>query len=54
MAGIGFTLRDLLRRDDLLGAMRGYGHSAVVACAPWLFTALTLAGLTVLGPKFTT
>lgn len=54
MAGIGFALRDLVRRDDLLSVIRGYGHSAIIACAPWLFTVMTLAALTVLGPRFTT
>jgi len=54
MAGIGFVLRDLVRRDDLLGVARAYGHSTVISCAPWLFTVLTLAALTLLGPRFTT
>jgi uncharacterized membrane protein len=49
MAGIGFELRKLLRRDDLLGILQGYGHSALAATGPWLITILTLAGVTFLG-----
>jgi uncharacterized membrane protein len=49
MAGIGFELRKLLRRDDLLGILQGYGHSALAATGPWLLTILTLAGIGFLG-----
>jgi uncharacterized membrane protein len=49
MAGIGFELRRLLRRDDLIGILQGYGHSALAATGPWLITILTLAGITFLG-----
>lgn len=53
MAGIGFILRDLVRQDDLLGVLRAFGHSAIISCAPWLITVVTLAGLSVLGTRFT-
>lgn len=49
MAGIGFELRKLLRRDDLLGILQGYGHSALASTGPWLLTILTLAGIGLLG-----
>jgi polysaccharide biosynthesis protein PelG len=49
MAGIGFELRKLLRRDDLLGIVQGYGHSALASTGPWLLTILTLAGMGFLG-----
>lgn len=42
MAGIGFTLRRLVRRDDLLGVVQGYVYSALVSTGPWLFTILAL------------
>lgn len=45
MAGIGFELRKLLSRDDLLGVVQGYGHSAVSAAGPWMLTAATLAAI---------
>jgi polysaccharide biosynthesis protein PelG len=44
MAGIGFALRTLVERDDLSARLQGYGHAAVVAAGPWLFTVLALAG----------
>jgi polysaccharide biosynthesis protein PelG len=43
MAGIGFALRRLVERDDLTAGLQGYGHAAVVAAGPWLFTVLALA-----------
>lgn len=49
MAGIGFELRKLLRQDDLLGIVRGYGHSAWTATGPWLLTILMLGGIVFLG-----
>lgn len=49
MAGIGFELRKLLRRDDLMGVLQGYAHSALTATGPWLLTILTLSGMVFLG-----
>jgi uncharacterized membrane protein len=45
MAGIGFTLRRLTRRDDLVGAVIGYGHSVFISAGPWLLTVLALVGI---------
>lgn len=47
MAGIGFALRKLARRDDLLGILQGYAHSALVSAGPWVFTVLALAAVSV-------
>lgn len=52
MAGIGFELRKLLRQDDLLGIVRGYGHSALTATGPWLLTIVMLAGIVFLGGPY--
>lgn len=49
MAGIGFALRKLARRDDLLGVLQGYAHSAFITSGPWMFTILALAGINLLG-----
>lgn len=49
MAGIGFALRKLARRDDLLGIVQGYAHSAFITSGPWMFTILALAGINVFG-----
>lgn len=51
MAGIGFALRKLARRDDLLGVLQGYAHSAFITSGPWLFTILALAGINILGKE---
>ncbi len=43
MAGIGFELNKLARRDDLLGIAGAYLHSAFAIAGPWLFTVVALA-----------
>jgi uncharacterized membrane protein len=43
MAGIGFELNKLAKRDDLLGVAGAYLHSAFAIAGPWLFTVLALA-----------
>jgi len=48
MAGIGFSLRDLARRDDVLGTLRAFMHATLVAAGPWLVTILCLGTLSVL------
>jgi len=47
MAGVGFALRRLAERGDLLGVVQAYAHSAAASSGPWLFTILCLATLTV-------
>src|SRR5580658_1324703 len=49
MAGIGFELRKLLARDDLIGIAEGYGHAAIATSGPWLFTILALGAILFLG-----
>ena len=46
MAGIGFQLRKLSRQDTLSSVVMAAGHAAVIAAGPWLFTILSLAGIT--------
>lgn len=43
MAGIGFELNKMARRDDLMGLMGAYLHSAFAIAGPWLFTVVALA-----------
>ena len=52
MAGIGFVLKRLASRDDLLGVVRAYTHSAMAACGPWLFTVIALGSITLLYEDF--
>lgn len=42
MAGIGFELRRLSRRDQLLGPMAAVAHAALIAAGPWLYTILAI------------
>ena len=48
MAGIGFTLRTLVNQDNLLGVIQGYSYAALISAGPWLFTILSLGGITLL------
>ena len=52
MAGVGFVLRKLSRRDDLAGALMGYFYAAVIACGPWIFTIMSLGVLVFIGNQF--
>lgn len=42
MAGIGFVLRRLARKETLTGSLQGYLHAAVVSTGPWLMTVMAL------------
>ncbi len=54
MAGIGFVLRRLASRGDLLGIAQGYAHASISSSGGWLFTILTLSAITFIGPRFAT
>ena len=45
MAGIGFALRRLAQQDLLSANLRSFGHAAVAASGPWLFTIIALSGI---------
>lgn len=51
MAGIGFAIRKLTGRGDLLGLVGGYAHAAFAASGAWIFTIVALALVTVFGPR---
>jgi uncharacterized membrane protein len=42
MAGIGFVLRKLASKDDYVGILRAYFHSAIAAVGPWIFLVCSL------------
>lgn len=48
MAGIGFELNKMARRDDLMGIAGAYLHSMFAIAGPWLFTVVALAFTTYL------
>lgn len=45
MAGIGFELRRMLRKDSYLAEMSAYLYAAMVSSGPWLMSVLCLAVL---------
>ena len=38
MAGIGFELRRLLRKNTLLGLAQAYTYAGVIGSGPWIFS----------------
>lgn len=46
MAGIGFELRKILKRDSLLSLMQAYTYAAVISSGPWV---LSIVGILVIG-----
>lgn len=48
MAGIGFELNRLARKDDIMGIIGAFLHSAFATAGPWLFTVVALAAITYL------
>lgn len=54
MAGIGFVLRRLTSRGDLIGLAQGYAHASISTSGGWLFTILALSAVTFFGPRFAT
>ena len=51
MAGIGFTLRRLMDKDDLLGLVQAHLHSAMVTAGPWLITILAIGTISIYGAQ---
>jgi len=45
MAGIGFILRKLFRRNDLSGVVEAYLHAIIATSGPWVFTVAALGSL---------
>ena len=47
MAGIGFELRKILRRDSLTGTMTAYGYAGLISAGPLILSivAILLIGL---------
>jgi polysaccharide biosynthesis protein PelG len=46
LAGIGFELRKLLKRESLLGIMRAYGYAGIISSGPWV---LSILGIMLVG-----
>ena len=46
MAGIGFELRKMLRRDSLSGLIGAYAYAGVISSGPWV---LSIVGILLIG-----
>lgn len=46
MAGIGFELRKLLRKEGYGGLLQGYGYAGVISSGPWV---LSILGMFIIG-----
>ncbi len=46
MAGIGFELRKLLRKDSYLGLLQAYGYAGIISSGPWV---LSILGVLLIG-----
>ena len=46
MAGIGFELRKLLKKDSLLGLIQAYSYAGVIGSGPWV---LSIVGILMVG-----
>jgi len=56
MAGIGFELRKLLRRESYVGLLQAYGFASIIGSGPWVLSILgvMLVGIISLGLVFPT
>lgn len=57
MAGIGFELRKLLKRDTLLGMLQAYAYAGIISSGPWILSIvgiliIGLASVTIVVPSF--
>ncbi|MBS1137169.1 MAG: putative rane protein, partial [Proteobacteria bacterium] len=46
MAGIGFELRKLLKKDSLVGLVQAYAYAGVIGSGPWV---LSIIGILIIG-----
>jgi uncharacterized membrane protein len=46
MAGIGFELRKMLRRDNLSGMLGAYAYAGIISSGPWI---LSIVGILLIG-----
>lgn len=52
MAGIGFLLRKLTQKDNLMGIFEGYLYSAFIATGPWLLTIICLGTINLAASQY--
>ncbi len=49
MAGIGFILKKLTQREDLLGLVDAFIRASIISAGPWILTVLTLSTIMMFG-----
>ncbi|MEF1311868.1 exopolysaccharide Pel transporter PelG [Vibrio mytili] len=56
MAGIGFEIRKILKKNTLLSIIEAYGLAGIISSGPWILTilAMLIIGLVTLGMSFPT
>ncbi|MEO5334885.1 MAG: exopolysaccharide Pel transporter PelG [Magnetococcus sp. YQC-5] len=52
MAGIGFILRRLAQKDDLLSVALSYSYAFIISSGPWILTSITVVCALMLGSTF--
>jgi polysaccharide biosynthesis protein PelG len=48
LAGIGFELRRLLKRDTLFALLRAYGYAGIISSGPWILSMVGVMGIGIL------
>ncbi|MFK5949186.1 MAG: exopolysaccharide Pel transporter PelG [Methylococcales bacterium] len=54
MAGIGFELRKLLRKDSFLGLIQAYGYAGIISSGPWVLSILGVMAVGILSAGLNT
>jgi uncharacterized membrane protein len=52
MAGIGFELRKILRKDTLFGALRAYSYAGIISSGSWILSIVGILLIGILGLPF--
>lgn len=45
MAGIGFTLKNLLKNDSFISRVKAYSYSALISSGPWIYSLLSFIAI---------
>lgn len=51
MAGVGFALRNLMRKDTLLGRIQAYGVAGTISCGPWVLSIAAILAIGMIGER---
>ncbi len=51
MAGIGFELRRMLKKESLSGKLQGYAFSAIIGSGPWVLSIIAILAIGMLNTR---